>query len=183
MWFKVEDTRSSIRTALRRPQHVRDGKSVVEERPAQGAPAARRTAEVLASTMNVTATVYGKDKAGEFAYGVHEIADGAAEATNPLIKRRFAESAAASLSFKDQLLADISTETIKGFAAAASALGYIVAQHKSAKRTRTPQITYSILFRVFCGGENPTTYSLPADDARPSPCVAKNRQHGKAGCG
>jgi AAA+ superfamily predicted ATPase len=47
----------------------------------------------------------------------------------------------------------------------ASALGYIVAQHKSAKRTRAPQITYSTLFRVFCGGEKPSTYSLPADDA------------------
>jgi hypothetical protein len=47
----------------------------------------------------------------------------------------------------------------------ASALGYIVAQHKSAKRTRTPVITYSTLFRIFCGGETPSTYSLPADDA------------------
>jgi hypothetical protein len=166
MWFKVEDTRSSTgqRYVVRCTSEM-GGKPVVEERPAQGAPAARRTAEVLASTMNVTATVYGRDKDGEFVYGVYEIAEGAAEATNPLIKKLFAESAAASLSFKDQLLADIPTETIKGFAAMASALGYIVAQHKSAKRTRTPVITYSTLFRIFCGGETPSTYSLPADDA------------------
>jgi hypothetical protein len=141
------------------------GRRVVEERPVQGAPAARKAAEVLASAMNVTATVYGKDKAGEFVYGVFELAEGAAEATNPLIKKLFAESTAASLALKDQLLADIPTETIKGFAALAASLGYIVAQHKNVKRRTDSQISYATLFRVFCGGENPSTYSLPADDA------------------
>jgi AAA+ superfamily predicted ATPase len=166
MWFKVEDTRSSIgqKYTVRCTTQV-GGKSVVEERPAQGTPAARKAAELLATTLNVTATVYGKDKGGEFVYGVYELADGAGEASNPLIKRLFAESAAASLSFKDQLLADIPAETIKGFAAMASALGYVVAQHKSVKRTTAPQITYSTLFRVFCGGDNPSIYSLPIDDA------------------
>src|SRR5262249_13566548 len=110
-------------------------------------------------------TVYSKDKGGEFVYGVYEITEGAAEATNPLIKKLFAESAAASLSFKDQLLADIPIETIKGFAPMASALGYIAAQHKNVKRTAPPQITYPTLFRVFCGGDNPSTYSVPAADA------------------
>jgi hypothetical protein len=37
------------------------GKTVVEERPAQGAPAARKAVEFLATTLNVTATVYGTD--------------------------------------------------------------------------------------------------------------------------
>lgn len=166
MWFKVEDTRSSSgqRYVVRCTSEM-GGKSMVEERPVQGAPAARKAAEVLASSMNVTATVYGKDKDGEFVYGVYELADGAGEATNPLIKKLFAQSAAASLSFKDQLLADIPTETIKGFAALSSALGYVVAQHKSVKRSTSPQITYATLFRVFCGSDNPSTYSVPADDA------------------
>ncbi|HEX3973914.1 MAG TPA: ATP-binding protein [Stellaceae bacterium] len=166
MWFKVEDTRSSIgqRYVVRCTSEM-GGKRVVEERPVQGAPAARKAAEVLASAMNVTATVYGKDKAGEFVYGVFELAEGAAEATNPLIKKLFAESTAASLALKDQLLADIPTETIKGFAALAASLGYIVAQHKNVKRRTDSQISYATLFRVFCGGENPSTYSLPADDA------------------
>ncbi|HWE75910.1 MAG TPA: ATP-binding protein [Stellaceae bacterium] len=166
MWFKVEDTRSSTgqRYVVRCTSEM-GGKTVVEERPVQGAPAARKAAEVLASAMNVTATVYGKDKDGEFVYGVYELAEGAAEATNALIKKLFAESAAASLSLKDQLLADIPTETIKGFAALAASLGYIVAQHKNIRRTTDPQITYSTLFRVFCGGDNPSTYSLPVDDA------------------
>ena len=121
MWFKVEDTRSSVgQRYIVRCTSEMGGKSVVEERPVQGAPAARKAAEALASAMNVTATVYGKDKDGEFVYGVFELAEGAAEATNPLIKKLFAESAAASLALKDQLLADIPTETIKGFAALAA---------------------------------------------------------------
>jgi AAA+ superfamily predicted ATPase len=166
MWFKVEDARSSIgQKYVVRCTSEMGGKTVVEERPAQGAPAARKAAELLASTLNVTATVYGSDKDGEFVYGVYEIADGAGDASNPLVKKLFAESAAASLSFKDQLLADIPDETIKGFASLASALGYFVSQHKQIRRASTPQITYSTLFRVFCGGDNPSTYSLPSDDA------------------
>jgi hypothetical protein len=95
MWFRVEDTRSSIgqRYVVRCTTEM-GGKNVVEERPAQGTPAARKAAEMLATTLNVTATVYGKDKQGEFVYGVYELAEGAADATNPLIKRLFAESAA-----------------------------------------------------------------------------------------
>ena len=45
---------------------------MVEARPAQGAAAARRAAEVLASSLSMTATVYGVDAEGEFVYGVHE---------------------------------------------------------------------------------------------------------------
>ncbi|HEV8014978.1 MAG TPA: ATP-binding protein [Stellaceae bacterium] len=166
MWFRVEDTRSSIgqRYVVRCTTEM-GGKNVVEERPAQGTPAARKAAEMLATTLNVTATVYGKDKQGEFVYGVYELAEGAADATNPLIKRLFAESAAVSLAFRDHLLADIPVETIKGFASMATALGYIVAQHKSIKRETNPRITYSALFRVFCGDAPHSTYSLPADDA------------------
>ena len=166
MWFKVEDTRSSVgqRYVVRCPTQM-GGKSVTEERPAQGAPAARKAAELLATTLNVTATVYGKDKDGEFVYGVYELAEGAAEATNPVIRKLFAQSAAASLSFKDQLLADIPLEAIKGFASIAAALSYIVAQHKNIKRETNPRITYSALFRVFCGDAPHSTYSLPADDA------------------
>jgi hypothetical protein len=82
-----------------------------------------------------------------------------------LIKRLFAESTAASLAFKDQLLANIPEETIKGFASMAAALGYVVAQHKHVRRASTPQISYSMVFRIFCGASDPSTLSLSADDA------------------
>ena len=111
MWFKVENKRSSIRQkfVVRCDSDIA-GTRVVEERPAQGSAAARKAAEILASTLNVTATVYGTDADGEFVYGVYEIANGADTASSPLIKKLFAESAAASLAFKDQLLADIPEE-------------------------------------------------------------------------
>jgi ATPase family associated with various cellular activities (AAA) len=165
MWFKVEDKRSSIgqKFVVRCTSEIA-GSRVLEERPAQGSAAARKAAEILASTLNVTATVYGTDAKGEFVYGVYEVADGAAAATSPLIKRLFAESAAASLTFKDQLLADIPEDTIKGFASMSAALGYIVAQHKQIKRAAASQISYSTLFRIFCGADDPSTLSLPADD-------------------
>jgi hypothetical protein len=98
-------------------------------------------------------------------YGVYEVADGAAAANSALIKRLFAESAAASLTLKDQLLADIPEETIKGFASMSAALGYIVAQHKQIKRATAPQIAYSTLFRIFCGAGESSTLSLSANDA------------------
>ena len=166
MWFKVENKRSSIgqKFVVRCNSEIA-GSRVVDERPAKGAAAARKTAEILASTLNVTATVYGTDAKGEFVYGVYEVVDGAAAASSPLIKRLFAESAAASLAFKDRLLADIPEDTIKGFASMSAALGYIVAQHKQLKRAAAPQISYSTLFRIFCGGGDPSTISLPANDA------------------
>jgi AAA+ superfamily predicted ATPase len=166
MWFRVENKRSAVgqKFVVRCSSEIA-GSSVVEERPAKGAAAARKTAEILASTMNVTATVYGADSEGEFIYGVYEVADGAAAASSPLIKRLFAESAAASLTLKDQLLADIPEDTIKGFASMSAALGYIVAQHKQIKRATAPQISYSTLFRIFCGAGDPSTLSLPTNDA------------------
>jgi len=166
VWFKVEHKRSSVgQKFIVRCNSEIAGTRVVEERPAQGAAAARKTAELLASTLNVTATVYGADAQGEFVYGVYEVADGAAEASSPLIKRLFAESAAASLTFKDQLLVDIPEDVIKGFASMSAALGYIVAQHKQLKRASSPQIGYSTLFRIFCGSTDSTTVSLAANDA------------------
>lgn len=166
MWFKVENSRSSIgqRYVVRCNSEIA-GKGVVEERPVKGVVAARKTAEILATTLNVTATVYGTDAAGEFVYGVHEVADGAASATSPLIKRLFAESVTASLVFKDQLLANIPEDTIRGFASMSAALGYIVGQHKQIKRAATPQISYATLFRIFCGAGDPSVLSLPSDDA------------------
>lgn len=166
MWFKVENQRSSAgqKFTVRCNSEV-VGSRVVEERLAKGAAAARKTAEILASTLNVTATVFGSDAKGEFVYGVYEVADGAASASSPLIKRLFAESAAASLAFKDQLLADIPEDSIKGFASMSAALGYIVAQHKQIKRSAALQISYSTLFRIFCGGSDPSTISLPTNDA------------------
>src|SRR5579862_9001717 len=114
MWFKVEGKRSSLgqKFVVRCNSEIA-GSRVVEERPAKGATAARRTAEILASTLNVTATVYGTDAKGEFVYGVYAVGDGAASASSPLINQLFAESAAASLAFKDQLLANIPEDTIK----------------------------------------------------------------------
>ena len=166
MWFKVENQRSSAgQKFIVRCNSEVAGSRVVEERLAKGAAAARKTAEILASTLNVTATVFGSDAKGEFVYGVYEVADGAASASSPLIKRLFAESAAASLAFKDQLLADIPEDTIKGFASMSAALGYIVAQHKQIKRSAALQISYSTLFRIFCGGSDPSTISLPTNDA------------------
>jgi SpoVK/Ycf46/Vps4 family AAA+-type ATPase len=165
MWFKVEQKRSSIgqKFVVRCDSEI-SGTRAVEERPAQGLAAARKIAEILASTLNVTTTVYGRDANGEFVYGVCEVADSAANATSPLIKKLFAESAAASLALKDQLLVDIPEDTIKGFAALSASLGYIVAQHKQIRRA-TPQIGYSTLFRIFCGANGPSTLSLPANDA------------------
>jgi AAA+ superfamily predicted ATPase len=166
MWFKVEQKRSSAgqKYVVRCNSEIA-GSPVVEERSVKGPAEARKTAEILASSLNVTATVYGVDAEGEFVYGVYEISEGAAVASSPLIKRLFAESAAASLTLKDQLLADIPEDTIKGFAAMSAALGYIVAQHKQIKRAATPQIGYTTLFRIFCGGGDASTLSLPTDDA------------------
>ncbi len=166
MWFKVEQERSSIgQKYLVRCDSEIAGTSLVEERTAKGVAEARKTAEMLASALNMTATVYGKDAEGEFVYGVYEAREGAADASNPLIKKLFAELAAASLKLKDQLLTDIPEDVIKGFASMASALGYFVAQHKQIKRSTTPQISYSALFRIFCGGTNPSTLTLAAEDA------------------
>lgn len=166
VWFRVEDKRSSIgqRFVVRCAAEIA-GSSVAEERSVRGIVAARKAAEVLATNLNVTATVYGKDADGEFVYGVYEIAEGAAAASSPLIKRLYAESAAASLSFRDQLLADIPEETIKGFASMAASLGYLVSQHKQIKRAESRHIHYSTLFRIFCGDGDPTVFSLAADDA------------------
>jgi AAA+ superfamily predicted ATPase len=166
MWFKVENKRSSIgQKFIVRCKSEIAGSPVLEERPAKGTTTARKTAEILATSLNMTATVYGTDADGEFVYGVYEVADGAANATSPIIKKLYAESITASLAVKDQLLADIPEDTIKGFAAMSAALGYIVTQHKQIKRAATPQISYSTLFRIFCGGSEPSTISLPADDA------------------
>jgi len=166
MWFKVEYSRSSVgqRFIVRCNAEIAGTRSV-EERPAKGIMAARKTAEILATTLNTTTTVYGTDAEGEFVYGVYEVAEGASNASSAVIKKLFAESAAASLSFKDQLLADIPEDTIKGFASLSAALGYIVTQHKQIKRAAAPQISYSTLYRIFCGGGDPSTISLAADDA------------------
>lgn len=166
MWFKVEQKRSSTgqRFIVRCSTEI-GGSSIEEERQAKGVNDARKIAEILASTLNVSATVYGNDAEGEFVYGVYEVAESAEDASSPLIKKLFAESAAASLSFKDQLLADIPEDTIKGFAQMSAALGYIVAQHKQIKRSSRPQISYSTLFRIICGQSDSSFLSLPADDA------------------
>jgi hypothetical protein len=83
MWFKVEHKRSSVgqKFVVRCNSEI-GGSSVREEREVKGTIAARKTAEILASSLNVTATVYGTDADGEFVYGVYEVADGAANATN-----------------------------------------------------------------------------------------------------
>ena len=165
MWFKVEASRTSVGQKFVVRCADAGGSGPQEERLAHGVAAARKAAALLAATLNMTATVYGRDAAGEFIYGVHEVSDRAAEATHPVIKRLFAESAAASLALKDQLLADIPDDAIKGFASLAASLGYIVAQHKQIRRATAPQIGYAALFRLFCGPHEPGTLSLPADDA------------------
>jgi AAA+ superfamily predicted ATPase len=166
MWFKIENKRLSAgqRYKVRATTEIA-GKAVAEERAVQGVTAARKSAELLATTLNSTATVYGNDSDGEFVYGVFEIQDSAADAASPLIKKLFAESAAASLSFKDQLLADIPEDTIRGFASLAASLGYFVAQHKQIKRSSTNQFGYATLFRVFCGSDDASMLTLPANDA------------------
>jgi AAA+ superfamily predicted ATPase len=163
MWFRIEHNRtsSSHKYAVRCQTEL----TGFEERQVKGAPAARKAAEILAISLKVTATVYGEDAGGEFVYGVYEAAEGAATSSNPVVKRLFAESAAASLRFKDQLLAQIPEETIKGFATICSALGYFAAQHKHIRRSSAPQISYATLYRVFCGEGEPSTLTLPSDDA------------------
>jgi AAA+ superfamily predicted ATPase len=163
MWFKVEDKRSSV--GQRFIVRCGSGDTVIEERAAQGAAPARRAAEMLGSSLQLTATVYGNDTQGEFVYGVFEVEPGADNAHSPLIKKLFAESAAASLTLKDRLLLDIPEDTIKGFATMAASLGYFVAEHKKLKQAAKPQISYAALFRIFCGTGEPTTFSLQTDDA------------------
>ncbi|HEX4507155.1 MAG TPA: ATP-binding protein [Alphaproteobacteria bacterium] len=166
MWFKVENKRSSTgqRFVVRCISDAGGGK-FAEERPVQGVTAARKAAELLASSLNMTATVYGKDVEGEFVYGVWEVTQSAEDAHSPLIKRLFAESAASSLALRDRLLADIPEDTIKGFATLAAALGYLVAHHKEVKRAAKPQIGYATLYKIFCGPAEPQTLSLQTDDA------------------
>jgi AAA+ superfamily predicted ATPase len=166
MWFKVEGKRASKgqKFVVRCASEIA-GQKVTEERPVVGAAAARKTAEMFAASLNVTATVYGADAQGEFVYGVYEPADGAGEAASPVIKRLFAESAAASLSLKDQLITEIPEDSIRGFASLAASLGYFVSQHKQVKRTGAARIGYATLFRVFCGGGEPGILSLPANEA------------------
>jgi hypothetical protein len=166
MWFRINDTRTAAgNTFVIRCVTQVAGQSVTEERTVKGVTNVRKTAESLATTLNAPATVYGRDEQGEFVYGVEEVAEGAAQATDPAVKRLYAEAAAASLHFRDQLMADIPEQTIKGFAAMAAALGYIVTEHKKAKRGAVPSITYAALFRILCGPEPSTAVSLAADDA------------------
>ena len=166
MWFKVERKRNSIgqKYIIRCTTDI-DGKSAAEERHAKGVADARKIAEILASSLKVAATVYGEDAEGEFVYGVHETAEGAALSSDPLIRRLYAESAAASLALKDQLLAAVPEETIRGFATLAAALGYIATKHRQIRRVSEPLIKYSTLFRIFCEPGEPATLSLPANDA------------------
>ena len=166
MWFKLEDKRSSSgQTYVVRCSREIAGQTVTDEHTAKGVAAARKTAELLATSLNTAATVYGRDAAGEFAYGVYDVTNDAAEATSPLIKRLYADSALAMLDLKDRLLADVPEEAIRGFAAMAAALGYFVEQHKAVKRASTPQISYAALFRTLCGGCEPTVVTLQANDA------------------
>ena len=74
-------------------------------------------------------------------------------------------SAAASLTLKDRLIADIPEDSIRGFASLASSLGYLASQHKHAKRARAPGISYTALFRIFCGEGEVGMLNLPANDA------------------
>ena len=166
MWFRVEGKRKSegqkfvVRCAPQGPDQT-----AIEERPVIGAAAARKAAEMLGASLNVSATVFGADADGEFVYGVFEPSDGAGAAGSPVIKRLFSESAAASLSLKDQLIAEIPEDSIRGFASLAASLGYFVTQHKQVKRTGAPKIAYSTLFRIFCGGGEPGVLSFPANEA------------------
>lgn len=166
MWFKIEDKRApkGNRFLVRCTTELA-GKSVTEERAAQGVTVAKNTAELLASSFNATATVYASDAQGEFVFGVYEVADRASAAESPLIKRLYAESAVATLSLRDEMLAKIPEEAIRGFAALAASLGTIVDLHKETKRSVAPQIRYSTLFRIFCGDGSPSVLSLAADDA------------------
>ena len=165
MWFKIEQKRTSIGQmySIRCNDSASTGR-LIEERSVKGVAAAKKTAELLVSATQTTATVYGRDAGGEFVYGVCEAGEGGDAATSPLIKRLYAESAAASLDFKDKLLADIPLETIRGFASLSAALGYIVSVHKQIRRTTVSYISYAALFRIFCGEGEPRVLSLRADD-------------------
>jgi hypothetical protein len=44
-------------------------------------------------------------------------------------------------------------------------LGYLASQHKQAKRSAAPRISYASLFRVFCGDGEPGILSLTANEA------------------
>ena len=162
MWFKVENKRTSVgQKFIVRCNSEIGGRAVVEERPANGTTAARKTAEILATSLNVTATVYGADADGEFVYGVYEASNGAAAATSAVIKKLYAESVTASLAFKDQLLAETPEDTIKGSPHRRHSPMRLSA---STWRSRPASRLFSTLF-AFCGASDPSTISLPADDA------------------
>ena len=166
MWFKTNGKRSSIaQSYVIRCETQVGGQTAVEEQRAKGVAEARKAAEMLSATMGVTATVYGRDAEGEFVYGVEEAAEGAQNASSPLVKRLYAETAAASLHFRDQMIADIPEEAIKGFSALCAALGYMASEHRRAKKAAAPKITYDGLFRILCGPVPCASVSLPADEA------------------
>ncbi len=166
MWVKIEGKRvaNEQKFVVRFTSEIA-GQKVTEERPVSGAAAARRAAKLLATSLDVAVTVYGVDDEGEFVHGVYEPADGAGKAKNPVIQRLFAESAAASLALKDQLLADIPEDSIRGFASLAASLGYLASRHKQARRSDVPRIDYATLFKIFCSPGEPGMLSLAANDA------------------
>ena len=166
MWVKVEGKRRSEgQKFVVRCASEAAGQKVMEERPAVGAAAARRAAEMLGGSLNVTATVYGADAEGEFIYGVYEPSDGAGEASSPVIQRLFAESAAASLTLKDQLIADIPEDSIRGFASLAASLGYLATQHKQAKRSGAPRGRLRDAVSHLLRRRGAGIFSLPANEA------------------
>ena len=55
---------------------------------------------------------------------------------SPVIKRLFTESAAASLSLKDQLIAESPKDSIRGFASLAASLGYFVSPTQAGEALR-----------------------------------------------
>lgn len=166
MWFKLEDKRTAVGQAYT-IRCFRDvaGQTITDEQTVKGVTAARKTAELLATSLNTAATVYARDAVGEFAYGVYDVTNDPAAASSPLVRRLYADATLATLDLKDRLLADIPEETIRGFATLAAALGYFVEQHKAVKRASRPQISYAALFRTLCGGGESTCVTLPANDA------------------
>ena len=167
MWFKINDERTAAGCAYTVRCITEIAGQSVRNVLWQGSFTTRaKPPSPCGRALDVARNRYGRDGQGEFVYGVEEVADGAAQATDPVVKRLYAEAASVSVHFRDPLMAAIPEQTIKGFAAMAAALGNIVTEHKKAKRSSDAQRSPTRRCSVFSGHPEPcAAISLDADDA------------------
>ena len=166
MWVKVEGRRRSEgQKFVVRCASETAGQKVAEERAVEGVAAARRAAEMLGASLNVTATVYGADAEGEFVYGVYEPSDSAAEASSPVIKRPV-RRIRRGVAFAERSVDRGHPGRLHSRLRIAGRLARLSRQPAQAGEAfGAPRIAYSTLFRIFCGDGEPGFLSVAANDA------------------